>query len=270
IRLVVFAEMIKGRPWTPATLQEVGGTQGVGVAFLEQTFSSAALKVHQKAAEGVLKALLLESYTTIKGHMRSHDDLVAASGYGTRPRELDNLLWTLEHVVRLITPTDPEQTEAEGVDRPPREGRYYQLTHDYLVQSIRDWLTRRQRETWRGRAELRLAERAALWDAKPENRRLPSVLEWANIRLLTKPSEWTKPQRRMMRRADRWHGLRLFVTAILIALTTWGGLEGYGTLRASALVEKLETARMTGVPAVIDQLRSHRRWAGRPLAGLLS
>src|SRR5262249_33185887 len=93
IRLVVFAEMIKGRPWTPATLQEVGGTQGVGVAFLEQTFSSAALKVHQKAAEGVLKALLLESYTTIKGHMRSHDDLVAASGYGTRPRELDNLLW---------------------------------------------------------------------------------------------------------------------------------------------------------------------------------
>src|SRR5215831_18173339 len=33
IRLAVFAEMVKGRPWTPATLKEVGGTQGVGVAF---------------------------------------------------------------------------------------------------------------------------------------------------------------------------------------------------------------------------------------------
>jgi len=49
-------------------------------------------------------------------------------------------------------------------------------SHDYLVHSLRDWLTRKQRETRRGRAELRLAERAALWSAKPENRRLPSVL----------------------------------------------------------------------------------------------
>ena len=39
--------------------------------------------------------------------------------------------------------------------------RYYQLTHDYLVHSLRDWLTRKQRETRRGRAELRLAERSS-------------------------------------------------------------------------------------------------------------
>ncbi len=39
--------------------------------------------------------------------------------------------------------------------------RHYQLTHDYLVHSLRDWLTRKQRETRRGRAALRLAERAA-------------------------------------------------------------------------------------------------------------
>ena len=69
----------------------------------------------------------------------------------------------------------------------PARGRYYQLTHDYLVHSLRDWLTRKQRETRRGRAELRLAERAAFWDARPENRHLPSVLEWATIRLLTQP-----------------------------------------------------------------------------------
>src|ERR1700682_3909501 len=41
VRLALFAEMVKGRPWTPATLKEVGGTEGVGVAFLEETFSSA-------------------------------------------------------------------------------------------------------------------------------------------------------------------------------------------------------------------------------------
>ena len=40
MRLALFAEMVKGKPWTPATLREVGGTEGVGVTFLEETFSS--------------------------------------------------------------------------------------------------------------------------------------------------------------------------------------------------------------------------------------
>ena len=40
VRLALFAEMVKGKPWTPATLKEVGGTQGVGVTFLDETFSA--------------------------------------------------------------------------------------------------------------------------------------------------------------------------------------------------------------------------------------
>ena len=40
VRLALFAEMVKGKPWTPATLREVGGTEGVGLTFLEETFSS--------------------------------------------------------------------------------------------------------------------------------------------------------------------------------------------------------------------------------------
>ena len=32
-------------------------------------------------------------------------------------------------------------------------------------------------------------------------------LEWANIRLLTKKKDWTDPQRKMMKRAGRVHGL---------------------------------------------------------------
>ena len=148
--------------------------------------------------------------------------------------------------------------------------RYYQLTHDYLVPSLRDWLTRKQRETRRGRAELRLAERAALWNAKPENRHLPSVLEWANIRLLTRRKDWTEPQRRMMRRAGRVHGLRGLGLAILIALVSWGSLEGYGSLQAAHLIDSLRTANIRDVPARIEQLRTYRRWAGRPLAGLLA
>src|SRR5262249_14782153 len=42
VRLALFAEMMKSRPWTPATLKEVGGMEGVGVTFLEETFYSQA------------------------------------------------------------------------------------------------------------------------------------------------------------------------------------------------------------------------------------
>ena len=143
----------------------------------------------------MLKALLPESGTDIKGHMRSHAELLEASGYASRPKDFDDLIRILDGEIRLITPTDPEGEEDAGVaafartrENPdvaahPHSGecgytRYYQLTHDYLVPSLRDWLTRKQKETRRGRAELLLADRAAVWNARPENRQLPSLLQW--------------------------------------------------------------------------------------------
>ena len=167
----------------------------------------------------------------------------------------------------MTSSPQPASRSSSPVSRHPA---YYQLTHDYLVHSLRDWLTRKQRETRRGRAELRLAERAALWNHKPENRHLPSVPEWANIRLLTRRKDWSESQRRMMRRAARVHGLRGLGLAILIALVSWGSLEGYGSLQAAHLIDSLRTANIRDVPARIEQLRTYRRWAGRPLAGLLA
>ncbi len=115
-----------------------------------------------------------------------------------------------------------------------------------------------------------MAERAALWNHKPENRHLPSVLEWANVRVLTRRKDWSESQRRMMRRAARVHGLRGLGLAILIALVSWGSLEGYGSLQAAHLIDSLKTANIRDVPARIEQLRTYRRWAGPPLAGLLA
>ena len=219
VRLALFAEMVKGKPWTPATLKEVGGTEGVGVTFLEETFSAATAppehRFHQKAARAVLKALLPESGTDIKGHMRSHAELLEASGYGSRPKDFDDLLRILDSEIRLITPTDPEGERKDAGDEAPassgssrRLQKYYQLTHDYLVPSLRDWLTRKQKETRRGRAELLLADRAAVWNARPENRQLPSLWQWFQIRWLTPKKNWTPPQRKMMRKASRYHAVR--------------------------------------------------------------
>src|SRR4029077_12373401 len=132
----------------------------------------------------------------------SRQELLQASSYANRPDDFDDLIHILDPELSLITPTDPEGTFSND-QATIRGGHYYQLAHDYLVHSLRDWLTRKQRETRRGRAELRLSERSSLWNAKPENRRLPPALEWANILLLTRTKDWTDQQRKMMGRAGR-------------------------------------------------------------------
>ena len=233
VRLALFAEMMKGKPWTPASLKEVGGTEGVGVTFLEETFSAATAppehRYHQKAARAVLKALLPETGTDIKGHMRSHAELLEASGYASRPKDFDDLIRILDSEIRLITPTDPEGKDADSdsvLQTKPGQ-KYYQLTHDYLVPSLRDWLTRKQKETRRGRAELLLADRAAVWNARPENRQLPSLLQWLQIRWLTQKKNWTPPQRKMMAKAGRYHAVRGLVRrAWSWRCVGWGWLRG--------------------------------------------
>src|SRR5262249_47515058 len=112
VRLSLFAEMIKGKPWTPATLQEVGGTEGIGVTFLESTFSAATAppehRPHQRAARAVLRALLPEHGADLKGVRRTAQELLQASGYAHRPKDFEALLHILDAELRLVTPTDPE------------------------------------------------------------------------------------------------------------------------------------------------------------------
>ncbi len=281
VRLALFAEMMKGKPWTPATLREVGGTEGVGLTFLEETFSASTAppehRIHQKAAQAVLKALLPESGTDIKGQMRSRRELFEASGYANRPGDFDDLIHILDPELRLITPTDPSGKDEGGrmKDEPAeqqsavpgsdssfilRPSSFYQLTHDYLVHSLRDWLTRKQRETRRGRAELRLAERSSSWNAKPENRHLPSSLEWATIRLMTRKKDWTDPQRKMMRRAGRVYGIRGLTLATVLILLVWGGYEVRGRLKAQMLRDKLLASPLSDVPSIIVELEPYRGW----------
>jgi formylglycine-generating enzyme required for sulfatase activity len=259
VRLAVFAEMVKGKEWRPATLKSVGGTEGVGAAFLEEAFAAPTAppgqRLHEQAARAVLKVLLPEEGTDIRGTLRPRGELLEASGYAGRPGQLDDLLRLLDRDLRLVSPSDPE-----GAD--PGGGPYYQLTHDYLVPSLRDWLTRKQKETRRGRAELRLAERAALWGRNPRSRHLPAAWEWAGIRLFTRPRDWTEPERRVMRRADRYHLLRGAALAAAVALLALGALGLVGWLRAEALLGQLARVETAEVPGVLADLAPYRRRLG--------
>jgi serine/threonine protein kinase/formylglycine-generating enzyme required for sulfatase activity len=278
VRLALFAEMVKGKSWTPATLKEIGGIEGVGMTFLEETFAASTAppqhRLHQKAAQEVLKALLPEARTEIKGQLRSRQELLEASGYGNRPRDFDATLRILDSELRLITPTDPEGGSPEGGLAQTGDGeRYYQLTHDYLVPSLRSWLTRKQKETRRGRAELRLAERAALWIAKPENRHLPAWWEWANILLFTPKREWTTAQQKMMTNATRYHAVRGVLVTILAVSTAFWGLEMYrqqANSTANKWLDRLIDARIEQVPGIIAEMEGHRPWVRPKLTEILN
>ena len=273
VRLALFAEMMKAKPWTTSSLKAVGGTEGVGVTFLEETFSAATAnpkhRLHQKAARAVLKALLPESGTDIKGNMRSYQELLDASGYANRRTDFEDLIRILDGEIRLITPTDPEGDDAADGARAAVVGpKYYQLTHDYLVHSLRDWLSGKQKETRQGRAELLLAERSALWNARPTNRHLPSLREYGHIRLLINPKKWTSPQRKMMVKGARFHGVRVAIAAAMLIALAFSGLAISHEIEnkrqvdyAAALVKQLIVADTAEVPGIVKEIDGYRRWA---------
>src|SRR5579871_4188694 len=220
--------------------------------------------------------------------MRSHEDLLMASGYTGRPREFEELLRILDGELRLITPTEPEwvaggaewmagggcrmmkredreephnaTASSPATRHPPPATLFYQLTHDYLVPALRSWLARKQKETRRGRAELQLAERAAAWNAKPAARNLPAWWEWASIRLFTSPRDWTALQRQMMRKATRFHVLRGLALVCFLACLAWGSWEEYGTLKAHALRDRLLNANAADLPVIIGDMAPYRPW----------
>jgi hypothetical protein len=259
--------MIKGKEWTPKTLKEVRGVKGVVAEFLEQRFNSQntypAHWKHHRAAQAVLWTLLPKTGSNIRGEMKSQQELLEASGYGSRPNAFTELLEILDNETRLITPSYAEENgkqDEEPQTKPLRE-KYYQLTHDYLVPSVKEWLTRKQKETRRGRAELLLADRADVWNARPENRQLPSLLQWFQIRCLTQKKSWTPPQQKMMRKAGRYHYVWTLALLLFLLLLSWGGYEVYGRLQAESIV----WADTAGVPRLLEQLSPYHLWANARL-----
>jgi formylglycine-generating enzyme required for sulfatase activity len=137
-----------------------------------------------------------------------------------------------------------------------------------LVRSLRDWLTRKQKETRHGRAELLLADRAVVWNARPENRQLPSFPQWLGLQVLTQKKNWIEPQRKMMRKATRYHVTRGVILATLLLGATMVGLEVHSRViegeranHASELVQRLQIADIGSVPGIVKEIEAYRPWA---------
>ncbi len=256
IRLAIFAEMFRDRPWTVAELTRVGGAQGVGYKFLESTFESMHANPQHRALQQEAR-LLLEALVPVTGEIRGRmlpvESLREACGMKNRPLEFNALLKVLDSELRLITPvgvlSGDESTKTDG-----NPTTHYQLTHDFLVGSLRDWLTQKKRSTRRGRAELCLEDRAESWTLKPESRQLPSAIEYLNIQVWTKSSRWSLEQAKMMGSATRHYGIRLLLTILVSTSLGWGTYAYLDALSSEQSVANLMQAETAEVPTIVNNM----------------
>ena len=201
--------------------------------------------------------------------MRSRQELLEASGYAHRPREFEELIRILDGALRLITPTDPQG--GVGPESPAGPAStHFQLTHDYLVPALREWLTRKQRETLRGRARLRLADCATLWNVTHERKALPTLFEWLEGRLLTRRPDWNDREARMMRPATRYHALRMMVFTVVAFVLAAIGIETYSHFQAATLVKRLMEADTVKAPGIIREMEPYWRQVRPRLVDALS
>jgi len=274
VRLVVLALVMQDRPWSVEELKQLGGLDGIGSQFLVDCFegrtASEQYRRYLPAAMRVLAELLPAEGLEIKD-VRSYDQLLAASELDKL--QFDDLLNILVRKLFLLTPVEQVASSSPASSSPassfssssslspPASGLFYQLTHDFLVPSIRDWLSRKLRETKAGRAQLRLQELTTAWTTKPQNRNLPSLLEWIAIRRLTDSKKWKASEQTVMRRAGRVHATRGGLLASTIAILAIIGVAVRGQLvaqqersRVEGLVAQLITAEPAQLPEIVRQL----------------
>ena len=253
VQLALFAQMLANQPWKAQTLADVGGAAGVGHRFLKEKFdertASAEAQMHKAAAIRILESLLPELGSTIKGRMRSRAELIEVAEYAQRADDFSDLLKLLDGTLRIITPVADDT------------GQSYQLAHDYLVPSLRDWLTAKKKGDRRGRAELRLAEQAALWKEKPENRHLPTLWEYLSVLWFVPQKNQTELQQKMLKKAGRLHALQgagTLAGLLVVGFGIWWILVDVRKREVSSAVAALQKSTGPVVGFALKQLHKLR------------
>ncbi len=261
VHLSLFAEMVKARDWVPDTLSQLGGAVGVGVQFLRESFSAAHApmghRIHEDAVRHVLEGLLPEVGTQIKTRHRTLKELQDLSGYGDDTKRFESLMAILEGQLKLISPVDVlDHSRTSGENR--NTELHYQLSHDFLVPSIREWLYSEQRKTYVGRCRLMLTEQTATWMKQPIRRNLPLWRDWIQYRCVLRLASLSDPEQRMLRAANQQLGLQTVLGMLFLALSVFGVQSFRSWSRGHALLDQLHTTSVATAPAIIEQLQPHR------------
>ncbi len=234
VQLALLAELMKHREWNNASLFNQDGGAGIGVSFFEQTFDAESAprryRGHCEGAQRLLRKLLPEPGTKIKGSIQKESDLREAVGYADE-NAFGELLRILDGELHLITPTTTNDAAefaasdlSSGSRQAPETG--YQLTHDFLITPLRKWLALRRMTTRLGQAQTRMEEYSELYRARPTAQSLPSLSEYLQMRWWLRPNMLNETQQRMLRTAGRYYATRAGAWAMGLAALAGIGLGG--------------------------------------------
>ncbi|MGB7345886.1 MAG: protein kinase [Pirellulaceae bacterium] len=257
VQLALLTEMLKNRSWEGNSRLFSDGGVDLGMRFFEETFESEStsrrIRAHADGTLRVLRAVLPDSGSRIKGAVQSEDELFQASGYRDRTlfRELISIL---DRELHLITPTDRGEEESFSTESANSQimSTGYHLTHDFLIAPIRQWIQYRSRTTNSGKAKLRLEEFADLYRALPRPQSLPTISEYLAIRRYVGPNSYNEPQQKVMSAARSRHFktvgtwlLGITAVCILMAAIYWQVKQQSTLLANRESVERLLDAKMT-------------------------
>lgn len=124
-RLSAFAEIMRDRPWQPASIRHLRGPAGVDFEFLKRCMDELSRETrygdHRRAAQDVLWALLPEGDQSPGTARRPVSELMRVAGYRQRRGCFEELVAILDQRLKLITPDDPELSavpDAAATDSP--------------------------------------------------------------------------------------------------------------------------------------------------------
>ncbi len=263
VHLALFSELMKDKEWTIASLKSIGGTDGVGVAFLNETFSSSTstkpMRRLEEPAMKLLEKLLPELGKDIRAFPCDREALMQATA-AQSSAELDALLRVLDQELKIIAKT-------EVLDRADvaRDTTYYQLSHDFLVSPIRRWIRSRKSSTWQGRAVLRVEELAENYQREHDSRFLPAPLEFATAAMVrSNHVDYTSSARQLMNEAWAYYGRRMLVISMSIVAVTaslWWHLQRQANSLARSEAHRiLQVDARAHYPLLQSVLNQPNRW----------
>lgn len=198
VRLVVLAETLKELPWVPATLERLGGVNGVLGSFLRTTLanirSGTVASNNPDAIRTILRELTPAENSETQLPIRSIHDLRTACEWPQSNDDFDQLITQMVNDLRLVSKVGDDST---------LDADTYRLAHSFLIRPVSAWLQQRRMETMRGRAEVRFDEWVKVWSESRQVEHLPSSFEFLSFQLFTDNKRWSSSGVTMMQHAKK-------------------------------------------------------------------
>ncbi len=237
---------------------------GLGIAFLEERLTGTSahpmLRANLEIVKQILRELLPADDTVIKPQACNQSVLLERLEGVASEDTLSRLLHLIDTEVRLITPSSNPNVSVTSSSASSSKDPAYQLTHDYLVPTIRKWLASQNTSTREGRAAEQLRELTALWSTKPSRKRLPSFVEWATIRWYVPKKSWSLNEARLMNAAGKDFLSRGAIIASIMLVLVIGSWYWRMDAVSRSLVARLFEAKSNDVVTVLEEIQPLADW----------